>query len=61
MQERTYKRFFGLLAQRFCYVNRAYSVRPQCKLHLLLLPRLPLVPPSPAAAGSTSKHCSSLV
>ena len=26
-QERTYKRFFGLLAQRFCYVGRAYSVR----------------------------------
>ena len=26
-QERTYKRFFGLLAQRFCYVNRAYQVR----------------------------------
>ncbi|GAX83732.1 hypothetical protein CEUSTIGMA_g11157.t1 [Chlamydomonas eustigma] len=24
-QERTYKRFFGLLAQRFCYVGRAYA------------------------------------
>ncbi len=26
-QERTYKRFYGLLAQRFCYLNRAYMVR----------------------------------
>mmetsp|Transcript_18928 Transcript_18928/g.34313 ORF Transcript_18928/g.34313 Transcript_18928/m.34313 type:complete len:574 (-) Transcript_18928:169-1890(-) len=24
-QERTYKRFFGLLAQRFCFVNRTYQ------------------------------------
>jgi hypothetical protein len=27
MQERTYKRFYGLLAQRFAYVNKAYMVR----------------------------------
>lgn len=26
-QERTYKRFYGLLAQRFCYYNRAYMER----------------------------------
>lgn len=25
-QERTYKRFYGLLAQRFCYINRIYMV-----------------------------------
>ena len=24
-QERTYKRFFGLLAQRFCYIQRTYA------------------------------------
>ncbi|EFJ52814.1 hypothetical protein VOLCADRAFT_78840 [Volvox carteri f. nagariensis] len=24
-QERTFKRFYGLLAQRFCYLNRAYA------------------------------------
>jgi hypothetical protein len=25
-QERTYKRFFGLLAQRFCYIKKEYMV-----------------------------------
>ncbi len=29
-QERTYKRFFGLLAQRFCYIKREYMVRADC-------------------------------
>ncbi|PNG77561.1 Pre-mRNA-splicing factor CWC22, partial [Tetrabaena socialis] len=24
-QERTFKRFYGLLAQRFCYLTRAYA------------------------------------
>ncbi len=24
-QERTFKRFYGLLAQRFCYVNKTYA------------------------------------
>lgn len=26
LQERTYKRFYGLLAQRFCYISTAYMV-----------------------------------
>lgn len=24
-QERTFKRFYGLLAQRFCYINKTYA------------------------------------
>jgi hypothetical protein len=27
-QERTYLRFYGLLAERFCLIDRAYQVKP---------------------------------
>lgn len=27
LQERTYKKFYGLLGQRFCYLKREYMVR----------------------------------